>query len=262
MCRPDLSLLPIPEALQLLTTWLAPQLPPKIMHANEKASDAEIAAVALLQPLHKQMYFSRWWALIKTNFCSHLPSLTQATIRLSRLVPTLEAMSVKVFDLDFVVIDSQPLPVCRSKRASRCTFPEATFGYGTQGSDYGFKLHAWSTLNGKLVQYAIRPANEHDLIAGYFMNKRWVEYDAPKIIGDKAYQDGVNLTPPKKNEITPDPRWKEGYSSARKIIETVFFDTSRNSIQSDQNECLTPTPCFTGRNGTQYAHCQPLNEVS
>ncbi|WP_407542493.1 hypothetical protein Q0M94_23145 (plasmid) [Deinococcus radiomollis] len=46
-------------------------------------------------------------------------------------------MSVKVEALDFVVIDSQPLPVCRSKRASRCTFPEATFGYGTQGSIYG-----------------------------------------------------------------------------------------------------------------------------
>ena len=234
MCRPDLSLLPIPEALQLLTAWLAPQFPPKIKHANEKASDAEIAAVALLQPLHKQMYFSCRWALIKTNFCPHLPSLTQATIRLSRLVPTLETMSVKVEDLDFVVIDSQPLPVCRSKRASRCTFPEATFGYGTQGSVYGFKLHAWSTLNGKLVQYVIRPANEHDLTAGYLMNKKWVEYGAPKIIGDKAYQDGANLTPPKKNEITPDPRWKEEYSSARKIIETVFSSLTRAGIRFGQ----------------------------
>ena len=26
------------------------------------------------------------------------------------------------------------------------------------------------------------------------MNKRWVEYGAPKIIGDKAYQDGVNFS--------------------------------------------------------------------
>jgi hypothetical protein len=30
-------------------------------------------------------------------------------------------------------------------------------------------------------------ANEHDLVAGYQLNKKWVEYDAPQQIGDKAY---------------------------------------------------------------------------
>lgn len=234
MCRPNLSLLPIPEALQLLTAWLEPQLPPKIKHANEKASDAEIAAVALLQPLHKQLYFSLWWKFVKTNFCPHLPSLTQATIRLTRLVPTLETLSVKVEDLDFAVIDSQPLPVCRSKRASRCTFPEAKLGYGTQGSVFGFKLHAWTSLNGKLVQYIIRPANEHDLMAGYKLNEKWVDYGAPKLIGDKAYQDGAYLTPPKKNAITLDPRWKKEYGSARKIIESVFSSLTRAGIRFGQ----------------------------
>ena len=66
------------------------------------------------------------------------------------------------------------------------------------------------------------------------MNEKWVEYGAPKIIGDKAYQDGVNLTPPKKNEITPDPRWKEEYNSARKIIETVFSSLTRAGIRFSQ----------------------------
>ena len=37
--------------------------------------------------------------------------------------------------------------------------------FATQGSVYAFKCHAWSTLNGKLAQYVIRPANQHDLIA-------------------------------------------------------------------------------------------------
>ena len=52
-------------------------------------------------------------------------------------------------------------------------------------------MHAWSTLTGKLAQVLIRPANEHDLVAGYQLNKKWVEYGAPKQIGDKAYLDGA-----------------------------------------------------------------------
>jgi len=118
----------------------------------------------------------------------------------------IESMAVQVEKLAIVIIDSQPLPVCRLKRARRCKVPEATFGYGTQGRVYGFKLHAWTGLNGQIAQYSIRPANMHDLTVGYEFNQRWIEYGAPKIIGDKAYQDGTYLTPPKKmpNHLIPD----------------------------------------------------------
>lgn len=168
------------------------------------------------------------------NFWPHLPSLTQATVRLQRLLPVVEAACVEVEDLDFAVIDSMPLPVCRSKRASRCKVKEATMGYGTQGSVYGFKFHAWSTLNGKLAQYVVLPANQHDLMAGYELNAKWVAYGAPRIIGDKAYVDGCNLTPPKKNAKTVDPHWKKEYGTARKMIETVFSSLTRAGIRLGQ----------------------------
>ncbi|WP_185974830.1 IS982 family transposase [Deinococcus detaillensis] len=197
-------------------------MPPKVRQSNEKANDAELVAIAILQKSHKQPYFSCWWSFIKLNFCPHLPSLTQANVRLKRLLPTIESLCVEVEDLDFCLIDSFPFPVCRSKRAARCKVRAATKGYGTQGSVYGFKCHAWSTLDGKLAQYVIRPAHQHDLIAGYDLSGNWVAYGAPKIIGDKAYLDGANLTPPKENAKTRDPRWKEEYADARKRIETVF----------------------------------------
>ena len=231
MNRPELSVLPVLEALQVLKTSLTPKMPSKIRHLNEKASDAEVVAVAILQRVHQQPYFSAWWAFIKCNFCPHLPSLTQATIRLQRLLPVIEALCVEVEDLDFVLVDSQPLPVCRSFRAARCKVQEATMGFGTQGSVYGFKLHAWSTLNGKLAQVLIRPANEHDLVAGYQLNKKWIEYGAPKQIGDKAYLDGAYLTPPKRNAKTVDPRWKKEYGTARKMIETAFSSLTKASIR-------------------------------
>jgi len=49
MCRPDLRVLPVLHALQVLQTWLEPRMPEKIRHRNEKASDAELVAVAVLQ---------------------------------------------------------------------------------------------------------------------------------------------------------------------------------------------------------------------
>ena len=101
--------------------------------------------------------------MMKVNFFSYLPSLTQAWIRLKRLTPVIESIAMRVEELTLVIIDSQPLPVYCPKRAGRCTVPEATFGYGTQVVVYGFKLHAWTKLNGQIVHYSIRPANLHDL---------------------------------------------------------------------------------------------------
>lgn len=222
MGRPDLSLLPIPEALERLTAWLAPQMPPKLIHPHEKISDAELVAVAVLQRVHKVVYFKGWWRLLKLNHCPHFPSEVQARVRLERLTPVIERVSVEVQALDFVAVDSEPLPVCTFKRAPRCKFKGAQHGFSTSGPVYGFKLHAWSTLNGKIARYEIHPANEHDFTVGCVMNRAWSAYSGPRQIGDKGYQSGTYLTPPKKGAKRPDPRWKEEYAAARKIIESVF----------------------------------------
>lgn len=48
MGRPDFTVLPILDAFQQLTVWLAPQMPLKLLHPHEKLSDAGLVAVALL----------------------------------------------------------------------------------------------------------------------------------------------------------------------------------------------------------------------
>lgn len=223
--------MPILTALQRLSRWIAPSIPPKLIHANENVSDADLVAVAVLRILHKQPYFSVWWSFMRVNFLPGLPSLTQAVTRLARLVGVVESIAVQVEALSFVVIDSQPLPVCRFKRAKRCKVRGATFGYGSQGSVYGFKLHAWTKLNGQIALYSIRPANLHDLTVGHALNAHWTLYGAPRIIGDKAYLDGTYLTPPKKNAKTNDPRWNDEYGTARKIIETTFSSLVRAGLR-------------------------------
>lgn len=133
MGRPDLSVLPIPDAVRHLTAWLSPQMPPKLMHPHEKMSDAALVAVAILQQLHKLSYLSRWWRMVKLNHFPHFPSAVQARVSLKRLLPVIEALSSEVQMLDFAVIDSEPLPVCTFKRAPRCKFTGAKHGFRTSG---------------------------------------------------------------------------------------------------------------------------------
>ncbi|ANE42663.1 hypothetical protein SU48_01585 [Deinococcus puniceus] len=148
MGRPDLTSLPLPVAVTQLTAWFAPHVPAKLLHPHEKISDAELLAVALLQKLHKVPYFSRWWKLLKLNHFPQFPSEPQARIRLARLTGVVEHLATKVQCLDFVAVDSEPLPVSTFKRAPRCKFRGTRHGFSTAGPMYGFKLHAWSALNG------------------------------------------------------------------------------------------------------------------
>ena len=234
MCRPNFSLLPIHDAFQRLTLWLNPQMPAKLLHGHEKISDAQLVAVALLQRIHKAVYFRHWWRFLKLNHFAWFPSETQARLRLARLTPVIERLSVEVQKLDFVVIDSEPLPVSTFKRAPRCKFPGAAHGFGTSGPVYGFKLHAWTTLNGKIAKYEIHPANLHDFTVGCIMNRDWPAYGGPKQIGDKGYQSGTYLTPPKNNAKQLDPRWKEEYAAARKIIESTFSALAGSGLRWGQ----------------------------
>ncbi|CAM3346760.1 IS982 family transposase [Deinococcus deserti] len=178
--------------------------------------------MALLQKLHKMPYFSRWWRFLKLNHFPHYLSEPQARIRLARLTPVNEQPATAVQELDFVAVDSQPLPVSTFKHFPRCKFRGARYGFSTAGPVYGFKLHAWCTLNGKIAKYEIRPANQHDFTVLCEMNRDWPSYGGPKQIGDKGYQSGTCLTPPKVNARRVDSRWKEEYGAARKCIESAF----------------------------------------
>ncbi|AFZ67402.1 hypothetical protein Deipe_1891 [Deinococcus peraridilitoris DSM 19664] len=122
-------------------------------------------------------------------------SEVQIRLTLNRLASVIEGLSTEVEALAFVAVDSEPLPVCTFKRAPRCKFRGTKHSFSTAGSTYGFKLHAWSTLNGTIARYEIRPANEHDFVVGCAMNRDWAAYGAPKQTEDKGYQSGTYLTP-------------------------------------------------------------------
>ena len=153
---------------------------------HQKLSDARLLALLLARFVFKHPYLSVWWSLLREGRHG-LPSYTQAYTRGLCLLEKLEAIVTPSVLCKEVIIDSMPLPVCRPKRGKCCAFPGATWGYGTQGQVYGYKLHAWVSPTGTIVQYLLRPANLHDTTVGYELNRRWPDFGGPKIIGDKGY---------------------------------------------------------------------------
>lgn len=64
--------------------------------------------------------------------------------------------------MGFVALDPQLLPVPTFGRAPLNLLRGARDGLSTAGPVYAFRLRAWSALNGRIVRYQIRSANEHD----------------------------------------------------------------------------------------------------
>ncbi|WP_041230707.1 IS982 family transposase [Deinococcus peraridilitoris] len=219
------------EVIRRLHRWAKKHFGDTKYRPHQKVSDALLVALHLSRLVYKHAYPSIWWGLLRETR-PWLPSYrqagrsptfgTQAFTRMQKVLDTLVAVATPNQRLQQVVIDSAPLPVCRPKRMARCTFPEARWGYATQGEFYGFKLHVWITPSGQIVQYALRPANLHDTTVAFELNRRWGDFGTPKIIGDKGYCCLGFVFPPKKN-TTYDTGWRpEIHGPMRKRVETVF----------------------------------------
>lgn len=131
------------------------------------------------------------------------------------------------------LIDSTMLPVCKIKRSDSHKVAKnmAAFGKNHQGWHYGFKLHASSTVDGRLAGIAFTPANVHDAqVMPRIINNR-----TKVAVGDSLYGASVMrriiwerygtviIAPPhykqKKKLAT---LWQNELLSMRSKIESVF----------------------------------------
>ena len=131
-----------------------------------------------------------------------------------------------------------PLPVCRPKRGQRYSFPGARWGYGTQGDVYGYKLNAWVTPSGDIVQCLTRSTNLHDTTVSDELNRRWPDFGGPRIIGDKGYCCLGDVFLP-KSTTRYGTGWRPGrHARLRKRIETMFSGLVEAQIRSVQTKTL------------------------
>jgi hypothetical protein len=205
--------------------------------SNQKVSTPKLVAAYLTMLHFKHPHFSTWWVLLK-EFYPHWCSFTQAYLRLHKALETLEGVACRTGVYALLVCDSAPLPVCRLKRTKRCKVREACLGYSTQGWVYGFKVHAWVTLEGEIVQYRLETASLHDTPAAEQLNVRWAEYGGPRVLGDKGYVGTTYITPSKQNAKSPDPRNRPEYGRQRKRVETVFSQLIAEHIRVGQVKSL------------------------
>jgi hypothetical protein len=170
-------------------------------------------------------------------FYPHLPSYTQAYTRLFKLLPLLSLLYQRKRKPRWVLVDSEPLPVCRWSRRHRCAVVSAWERYSKAGAFYGFRLQAWVSTCGEVLPYALRPANQHDYRVAQSLLPQSAFLGYPIRIGDKAFASEHFVTPPKKNSKRHS-RWKPDYSKMPKRVETVFSQLVSAHIRISQVQTL------------------------
>ena len=148
MCRPNFSLLPIHDAFQRLTRWLEPQMPAKLLHDHKKISDAQPVAVALLQRVHKVVYFRHWWRFLKLNHFAWFPSEVQARLRLARLTPVIERLRTA---------PGEHLQTRPTLQVSRGNTWVRNLWAGVRLQEHGVKSAAALTMDDLIVLWQSRP---------------------------------------------------------------------------------------------------------
>jgi hypothetical protein len=161
---------------------------------------------------------------------------------LQHAINDLRRLALRALDLAQdrqAVIDSLPVPVMHfhlvpgSASTSTWRAAGATFGKvcSKKQTIFGYKLHLLVTLGGVILDFALAPANEHDLTVGADL---LAEQHDLLVLGDKAYysapvaaalwaEAGVRLfaLPRANQRVALPPAVVVLHTRCRQIIETV-----------------------------------------
>jgi hypothetical protein len=202
--------------------------------ANQKGSYAELMSIALVGEMLGQPHSGTWFMLVADLGKDLFPVLPDVT-RYHRILKNLEriwadfalCLANMVYPDTTYSIDSKPIPICKRKRkAFYRAMSEASSGFSTQGSVFGFKLHAVVNNLQMVCRFAIVSANEADPTVGKaLLNPAQDELD--RVLGDKAYLGCGVFTPPKTNALNPGV-WTKLMDRARKLIECAFSSLTRS----------------------------------
>lgn len=176
---------------------------------DSKLSDSEIIAISIVGELLTIDSEKSFFSLLKREYKRLFPRLGDRT-RFNRTKRNLHwvickireyiSMFMQSYSNNIRVIDSMPIPVCEFGRAhfSKCFKGEASYGICASKKEtyFGFKFHAFTTVDGFLTDYVITPANIDDRNAVWDLCDK---YNSISIIGDKGYIN-KRLTPELKTQ--------------------------------------------------------------
>jgi hypothetical protein len=129
-------------------------------NAAPSFTDSEVITIGLMQSFLGVASLKQTYQLIADNFASAFPQLCSYQQWLARL-HRLSAIIGRLFesarllgDCRLYLIDSKPIPICKTNRHGRVRLLRdegAYFGKSSAGWFFGFKLHTLRNINGCIV---------------------------------------------------------------------------------------------------------------
>jgi hypothetical protein len=184
--------------------------------------------------------------LFRTIESSFLEPLIERSVynrRRRRLFCLIENIRMKLASLfnefeDYFVVDSMPLEVCKTARASRSKickeeescFPDKGFCASQNFYYYGYKLHGVCSVSGVFQSLDITPASVHDI---HFLKDIRHQLSDCVLLADLGYLSAsiqlnlfetanINLQTPKRKNQKNFQKQPYIFRKSRKRIETLF----------------------------------------
>ena len=168
-------------------------------HPLARVSDAEVLLVAVVASMYFQNNHERaLFVMYHMHYLSKPISTSRFCRRVHALAGWLEYISELVGQLfsegEAFIIDSLPLPVCKSVRAYRCRKLNGPYPYSRaylgrcaakKWSYFGWKLHLICTPQRVPVRFQMLPASFHDLTPIYELT--FGLPDGASVFADKGY---------------------------------------------------------------------------
>jgi hypothetical protein len=186
-------------------------------HTLAAVTDAEVLLVAVVSAMYFQNHHERALFVMKgLRYISKPLSISRFSRRLHSLAVWLEYIVELVGQLyskgEAFIIDSLPVPVCKSVRAYRCRklngpAPASRAYLGRcaakKWSFFGWRLHLICTPHRVPVRFQMLPASFHDLTPIYELT--FGLPDGASVYADKAY-----ISAPAKRALRPTARRPHG----------------------------------------------------
>ena len=135
--------------------------------------------------------------LIDDTFLEQLIERSVYNRRKRKLFSLIEKVRVKLSSFfnefeEYFIVDSMPLEVCKTSRASRSSickekqqsFPDKGFCASQNMYFYGYKLHAICSVSGVFQSIDISPASVHDI---HYLKDIQSQLSDCVLLGDKGY---------------------------------------------------------------------------
>ena len=229
-------------------------------HQLAQVSDAEILTIAVVSAMYFQNHHQQTLFVMRgLRYITRSISTSRFSRRLHALAQLLEYIVGAVGQLfaqgEVFIIDSLPLPVCKSVRATRCrkingSLPCARAYFGKCAAKrwafFGWRLHLICTPQGVPVTFQMLPASWHDLSPIYELTMELPT--ASCVYADKGYisslvkrtlrpapsrhREGVYLVAWHKKSMQPNTfeEWC-GLKRYRHLIETALSQLVSMGIQ-------------------------------